>query len=87
MSKHSYQANGHKFIGYLVHLPGTDEFLAQMNVIGNNAGGWLWAATPEFAVRYESLEAAKQISEIYGESAAVKMLWEKDDRYSVTELD
>jgi hypothetical protein len=75
------------FLGYVVHLPGVREYLARMNAVGNNGAGWLWSIDPGHAVRYNSLKAAKQITDIYGNEAVVKMLWESDNQLLLTELE
>lgn len=74
------------FLGYVIHLPKTDEFLAKFEDDGYSTSK-IWAAIPDLALRYEdfheAVEVLKAVSQS-GRQTLLALLWEDDDRYFIT---
>lgn len=73
-----------EFLGYAVHRPGADEFLAQFyntNLRTQKA----WAKTPQVAIRYEDFSEAYDVSRKCEGSIVVGM-FDIGDQIFVTEL-
>lgn len=69
-------------IGYVVHLPESDEFLSQIEDTSDLIHR-TWAKTPELALRYEDFHKAKFEVERYGKGSVVALLFDLDDQMMV----
>jgi len=73
-----------KLLGFVIHLPRTDEFMFSSR---NTATlrGWTWIGTPGNAKRFPSWEAATQELDMYGHSkgAVIGQLYDLGDRFGV----
>lgn len=74
------------FLGYVIHLPKTDEFLAEFED-NEFSTSKIWAAIPHLAIRYEdfheAVEVLKAVSQP-GRQTLLALLWEDNDRYFIT---
>ena len=74
------------FLGYVIHLPKTDEFLAKFED-DEYSTSKIWAAIPHLAIRYhdfhEAVEVLKAVSQP-GRQTLLALLWEDHERYFIT---
>lgn len=74
------------FLGYVIHLPESDEFLAKFED-DEYSTMKLWGAIPHLAIRYhdfhEAVKVLKAVSQP-GRQTLLALLWEDDDRYFIT---
>ncbi len=69
-----------KFLGFVVHLPETDEFLKNV-VYGKGFENREWASIPDLAKIYKiEKKAAKEVSN-YGKNATVACLLDTGNQY------
>lgn len=71
-----------KFLGYVIHLPDKDEFLADVkdDAIMKK---WAWAKGPELALRFDNFkEAVKERNDCKG-NPIIALLFDVDDKYYV----
>lgn len=69
-----------KFVGYVVHLPDSDEFLAMIEeneYLENRA----WSKIPDLAKRYKSLDKARKEARRYGKGANACILLDAGEQY------
>lgn len=71
-----------KLIGYLVHLPGRDEFLNQSESM-QGAEYRSWTTEPELAFIYKTKRSAECEVKQCGPGAIVVTLHETDDNYVI----
>ncbi|MEM1402248.1 MAG: hypothetical protein AAGG55_02850 [Pseudomonadota bacterium] len=74
-----------KLLGYVVHLPASDEFLAKTsrNIMGIE--GWLWSKAPELAFLYPTLRVATAVAKRHGPNCVAVELWDRGFDYYVQE--
>ena len=73
-----------KFLGYVVHLPHSDEFLA-MSEEDEISEQRMWAKIPGMAIIYNNKKAAKKEAKSYGKGALVVKLFDAGDQYIVAQ--
>lgn len=74
------------FLGYVIHLPKTDEFLAKFED-DEYSTSKIWAAIPDLAIQYQDFhEAVKVLKAVSqpGRQTLLALLWEDNDRYFIT---
>ena len=72
-----------KFLGYVVHLPDSDEYAAKCE-LRNDSMMIAWAKSPELAQRFNTRKPADNITQAYGKNNVVTgMLFETNDQYFV----
>lgn len=62
-----------EWLGYVVHLPESDEFLAHSKNTAM-AALWGWAKTPLLAHRFDDFQAARKAAKDYGKGGVVVAL-------------
>lgn len=72
-----------KFVGYVVWLPPSDEFLAYAFMSGGvEYRGW--SPIPDFALPYSDYCEASHQADLYGPGAVVGLLFDTGPRYFLT---
>jgi hypothetical protein len=71
-----------EFVGIVVHLPSTDEFLAHYEDTPD-ASNYVWAKVPDLAFTFESQKKAEGFVKSYGKGAVVGLLFDLGDTYSL----
>jgi hypothetical protein len=71
-----------KFMGYVVRLPESDEFLHSVKYAGDMAAR-KWALRPEMAKVYKRKDKAHQEIKRYGPKAGIGYLFDIGDKYFV----
>lgn len=78
--------DGSSFLGYVIHLPESDEFLAHFDDSDHKIVK-LWAAIPDLAIRYQDFHHAVKVLKAVSQSGRqtlLALLWEEDSQYFVT---
>lgn len=70
-----------EYMGYVIHLPETDEFLAKVKWDKHGSGSFMISKTPEIAKQYWNYKKALKDSERYGKNSKVCILFDAGDRY------
>ncbi len=74
-----------KFIGFVVHLPNSDEFLMNFSEDRSSSeliqGGYIWAKIPDFAYAFNSQREAEKFTKDYGKDSLVACLFDVGDQY------
>lgn len=73
---------GTKFLGFVCHLPASDEFLHEVRYV-DGIEGRMWGAVPELAHQYQTHAKAKKEVDMYGEGAVVALLFDIGLQYMV----
>jgi|JI10StandDraft_1071094.scaffolds.fasta_scaffold1803306_1 hypothetical protein len=74
------------FLGYVVHLPESDEFLVEF-YDDDYITKKLWGAIPDFAIRYQDFHHAVKVLKAVsqpGRKTVIALLWEVGDQFIVT---
>ncbi len=71
-----------KFVGYVVHLSDSDEFLSLYDE-SPDASGFVWAKIPDLAHVFDSFYKAENFVKIYGKDSVVALLFDLGDTYSL----
>ncbi len=75
-----------KFLGFVVHLPETDEFLKRA-VYGKGFENREWASIPDLAKIYKVEKKAENEVKNYGENATVACLLDTGNQYVLAHKD
>lgn len=75
-----------KFIGFVVHLPDKDEFLADVEYHPGYENR-MWSKVPDLAKLYKTQKKAEKEIKRYGKSACVAMLLDSGSQYIVMKED
>lgn len=75
-----------KFVGYGVHLPLRDEFLALDRSVGDSQG-WGWTPFPNYALHISRYDKASRTASRYGRGAIVVYMFDVGDQYIVAVAD
>jgi len=71
-----------QFVGFVVHLPHSDEFLSHYTY--NDFGeGFIWSKVPDLAHSFESQSKAEKFVKSYRKSSVVGLLFDLGDSYSL----
>lgn len=71
-----------QFVGFGVHLPRTDEFLALARP-GPGLDHWGWTPVPNYAIHFEGFADASRLAARYGKGAVVVYMFDLGDQYVV----
>ncbi|MAZ69973.1 hypothetical protein [Porticoccus sp.] len=71
-----------KFLGFVCHLPASDEFLHEVKRV-DDIEGRLWGAIPRLAHKYQTHREAKKEVDLYGDGAVVALLFDVGPQYIV----
>jgi len=63
-----------KFVGYVINLPETEEFLSSINHKNNEITLYEWAKTPELAMKFKIREKAMKVIRKYDKNKATLCL-------------
>lgn len=74
------------FVGYGVHLPERDEFLA-LESQGEYVDKWGWTIFPNYGLHYHRYDKAVRTARRYGKGAIVVYMFDVGDRYIVGGVD
>jgi uncharacterized protein VirK/YbjX len=76
-----------KYLGYVLNIPASDEYLA----FHEESGGiiqWAWAALPQHAKRYKNLKSIREVQRDYTKYKSVLCyLFDLPDRYVVAAVE
>lgn len=72
-----------KLIGYVVHLPDSDEFLESKKDVGPGAEIRGWSKTPGSALTFKSRKKAQAEVDQYDKGAVVAELYDAGEQYLV----
>ena len=71
-----------EFVGFVVHLPVSDEFLASFDP-SLYVDRYMWVKIPDLAYIFTTQDQAKQFVNFYGKSSVVGLLFDLGDNYSL----
>lgn len=71
-----------EFVGYGVHRPDTDEFLA-LAKFSRGVEQWVWARYPDYGLHFPSFTAAQRLATRYDKPCFIVYLFDEGPRYRV----